>query len=91
METKLRIISHWQLLAIVVSTMFISVLVGNAIGYNSGYEAGLAVHTPTFETIAGQVDVAPMTLSQFGTWFMQLELPPMWWALIILLILMVIR
>jgi hypothetical protein len=87
---KIRITPNWKLAVFFIFVMIGSLLVGNAIGYETGYKVGIA-NTPTLETIAGQVDMAPMTLSQFGTWFMQLELPPIGWALIILLILMVIR
>jgi hypothetical protein len=59
---------------------------GHYDGFNSFNEFG-----NTNPTMSNELSEKPMTLSQFGTWLMQLQLPPIWWALIILLLLMVIR
>jgi hypothetical protein len=77
----------WQFATFCIVFGLLILMGGNSIGYSAGYNAGVSTHTPTFEVIAEQANVEPMTLSQFGTWLMAL----IWWALIILLLLMVIR
>jgi len=81
---------YWFALLITLGVgLYLGFSMGKDEGLQVGYSSGFAAACPEPASITE--DSQPMTFSAFLDWAGQVELPPMGWALLVLLVLVIVK